>query len=1138
MPVPHSSKSRRSSPPSTIVTPARNGHKRTLSSNPGYSPTITSSGHQQKLNVVTRVAIEGKARRGQDGASIRMFLKITLPLDSVTPGSTIPLFSEENVKVLTSQVHPLDHNSVPFNFSSAVSPLLHNAARALNLPARSSENFSSAFGTAKSNATPLSNRSSKSSNTSGDAPLPIDVQYTGHILVSGYSISFVVPKVFLSPSRNEGTTDNEEGLSRTSFTTRRTSVGERSQAHFMAAIDLWVPFLCMPPRSPYLLSIPTPRCLHNHIKLRIFPPASTNTSASLASLSSMEDESSSWDLTSDPHVTRSVSSRPRANTYNSFADDESSEASTTGMSDSCAIQGTFPSAERIRVRWAKPMKTLNIPGIHADGRRRVGVEEVKGEMICTIRGKRTSASKPELEGVLMSVEYKGQCKGVWFPGVATLLGLDVSLEAKGSEISWAQGYSNQWAIQGGPGYTGCDNGSSDMYNRPNSRTSSFDSNGPQMGVPTSEQDSGPPQMRVSSTSSTSSLLRAPLPSQNIADLSFEGSSAIMPPTSLSPLGTMSSISSLPISSSSNPVQIRPPGSPITLHLNMNELQHPLNNIFTFTISGTVVVTARQTLARVNSLGSSHPFPVDKPLDLELITLPRYTVLAADSESTTITVRNEVDRASVEVFHPTGNIHTDAQARKTVLQTGGFTRCGEDGGRIALKIFEGFNVNGDIRERRLSRPRTPANNVATRGSSSAPISLFSIPSCAKRDGPPIISSVLANITALAHDGGIVPTDYAVRVCLKTPQLIGSEWLEFGMGYGSETAGTSQSYTAEKQYPKVHIICASLDGVPVQAEMTKPSTPDTAGSAAPFEELSKKAWISWGKVYVGTSAGGSIVIDYIVKERQTDPPDKGKKRASSDGMEMNIVLPTFFVSVARLEVVIDVMPGLEISSLRSNFHYHQPLPTGSRLLQYSLEEFSQPQLSLTICKTASRTGTPPSGVGWWFMLTWVLLSINFLWLYHIKLEMRQSAMTSSNYLSLRSTNIPFTMTTTFQENTATSRWFDDSCGETVMVEMSSISSPNASPTPTDDPPISEVTKPLPEWTPLRSQLRHTTEDTLIHTTSVSILENYGLIRLRDLFASSWSEQHKNVLMQVLEKVIDTMEVVWKIFEKVYHYPLDPP
>jgi hypothetical protein len=78
----------------------------------------------------------------------KFYWQITLPLDSVTPGSTIPLFpgssvvvhefhgadlwAEESVKILSSQVHPLDHNSVPYDFSSDLCPLLHHAARALN----------------------------------------------------------------------------------------------------------------------------------------------------------------------------------------------------------------------------------------------------------------------------------------------------------------------------------------------------------------------------------------------------------------------------------------------------------------------------------------------------------------------------------------------------------------------------------------------------------------------------------------------------------------------------------------------------------------------------------------------------------------------------------------------------------------------------------------------------------------------------------------------------------------------------------------------------------------------------------------------------------------------------------------------
>ncbi|EEB87821.1 hypothetical protein MPER_14673, partial [Moniliophthora perniciosa FA553] len=54
------------------------------------------------MNVVTRVAIEGKAKQGLDGAGVKMYLKLSVPLDNVSPGQTIQLFAEENVKILDS----------------------------------------------------------------------------------------------------------------------------------------------------------------------------------------------------------------------------------------------------------------------------------------------------------------------------------------------------------------------------------------------------------------------------------------------------------------------------------------------------------------------------------------------------------------------------------------------------------------------------------------------------------------------------------------------------------------------------------------------------------------------------------------------------------------------------------------------------------------------------------------------------------------------------------------------------------------------------------------------------------------------------------------------------------------------------
>ena len=73
--------SRPSSPPisSHTTTPARTKHLYPITSaqtSTTSSPTITAGGQQQKLNVVTRVAIEGWAKQGEDGAGIKMYLKV------------------------------------------------------------------------------------------------------------------------------------------------------------------------------------------------------------------------------------------------------------------------------------------------------------------------------------------------------------------------------------------------------------------------------------------------------------------------------------------------------------------------------------------------------------------------------------------------------------------------------------------------------------------------------------------------------------------------------------------------------------------------------------------------------------------------------------------------------------------------------------------------------------------------------------------------------------------------------------------------------------------------------------------------------------------------------------------------------
>ena len=106
------------SPSSIPATPVRSSVGRLTSATTSYSPTVTNGSQAQKLNVVTRVAIEGKTKKDPGGASVRMYLKvrsvllylhlwlisqISVPLDSphVSPGATIPLFPGGSVSVLS-----------------------------------------------------------------------------------------------------------------------------------------------------------------------------------------------------------------------------------------------------------------------------------------------------------------------------------------------------------------------------------------------------------------------------------------------------------------------------------------------------------------------------------------------------------------------------------------------------------------------------------------------------------------------------------------------------------------------------------------------------------------------------------------------------------------------------------------------------------------------------------------------------------------------------------------------------------------------------------------------------------------------------------------------------------------------------
>ncbi|TFY71875.1 hypothetical protein EVG20_g1125 [Dentipellis fragilis] len=1140
---------------SAYTSPRQNGTSSPPSSITG---TSTVSPQVQRMNIVTRIAIEGKAKRDEENVAIKMYLKLAIPADNINPGTAIPLFKEENVKIRDFDIHPLDNSSVPYNFSSSTSPLLHNAARALNLPARSHHSYLSLFG----HQPPIaSSRFAGSTSRSKESDIPrLDERYTGHILVSGYQVSYVLPKEFPPKLHPNGIPEEGDDVLRTPVLNgsrhRRSSMADKNVILFMVGISMVVPYLSKPPRAPWLLSIPTPRCLSNHLKLHIFPPNPTpSASSSFQSLSSgdTDAESPTWDMTADPHVTRTASSRrPSAYQYQHFADDESSDStSAPGFSDGVGIQGTFPSAERIRVRWAAPVRRVD-DGT-SDGRRRVGVTSARGEMACTVLG-RGRPHPGGAEGVYMHLEYKGVCKGVWFPGVATLLGMDIGLETKGCEVSWAPGHEPKWDIIGGTGYTGHEIGGAQQPQRID-RQSSFDM--PQLTVTSNSPSAGPsnlPPSRQNSSSSTASLLRAPLPNQNVPEYSFEESE----PTTPSEAGMSSMFSatdpesrgrSRASSLAETEPDIRPPSVPITLHLNINDLLLPNKNVFTFTIAGVVLITPRSPTSTAapqstspEAVASSDSEDASKEL---IVSLPRFRVLAADAEKIETTARNGIE-SKMEIMELYAS--ADPQARRAELARGSRAKVSSDGGRIALRLPSRFasptsylsarREDSDSSTRPPSRPRTPTDLHRLASTSALRDTLLTSVTRPRRDGPLMIPSVAASVTPLLSATSRLPDAYAVRVALPSPADTDDEWLEFGIAQSTSPGDAKQPSHGP---PRVEIASASLEGVPVKYETSAVVKPEqSAVSALALEEISGRDWINWVRVHVGTT-GGNVEIVYIVKQLPQDAePAKATKKGKQRLVEMSglpIILPTFSLPVGTLQVDMECPSGYEIASLHSNLAHQRSSMEGRRLLHYSLPKFFYTQMNLRLTSRAERQSWLPSSVSKLFrLLAYAAPIISSAIVFLLLLGVHNDVSRVQSVLAGCYNGVPHGSGTAGWADSAptitvTATVIDRNAGPGTEGQHRWPTSP-ADPTRAASVTVIDVTSPTPrEKHPAKPESQPARQAP--RAKEGTQLVPFGQYTFR------WPRMGFNISRQkTVDAIIDGFGTVWRVVRKMYHWPLDPP
>jgi hypothetical protein len=668
---------------------------------------------------------------------------------------------------------------------------------------------------------------------------------------------------------------------------------------FMAGAEIFVPFISRPPKAPYQvskfslvdqqqgnnshlqLSVPLPRCLSNHIKLRIMPPP----------MPPSGQEAPPWDLSSEPIVTYQPPHRPRVTPYEHLPDDEQSlsdeghSSSSTGTT--AGIRGNFPSTDRIRIRWAAPVDRYQGHGVLADGRRRLGVDVANGLLRCTIMG------QDEEGRAKLALDYEGTYNGLWFPGVATQLGMDIVLDAKGRSVAWDG--EGGWDVTGGTGLTGFDAGSVTKL-EPSARPTR------NWGI---RPYTTPNTTNRSSSHASESLLRTPMPNSSLLpDYSFE----TMPSPTESMLNSAASLhitSAKPLAVISNRAS---PLLPIGLHINIADLPPPPRNEFNFRIKGNIL------------LG-----PLENPEDdEETFILPIFRVVFAEKVKTEFVVTSEI-ADGVEVIMPQDRRHGGASPRRLLRK------------KSELRAQDGISVAFKSRSTPVKQPNFNAGGTPTRGKvdeSESPIlprrSLVRIESpvqVSRSSSSPSTTTglspipwVRAKVTMLpqseAHSYSVhftVPSVAASRgilsfgVCLPAI-LLGGKKASIDVVWATLN-GRSLPFEV---YPRVPLVEESNEGLEefektLQLIDFGSSDEEEQEKQAGLDNFSLRDLVSWIQVRLPEDeVSGNVEVNYLIGR---DPrPPTFKKRRSRDGLpETSVLLPCFHIGVGTYTVEMNAPLG---------------------------------------------------------------------------------------------------------------------------------------------------------------------------------------------------------------------------------------
>ena len=211
-------------------------------------------------------------------------------------------------------------------------------------------------------------------------------------------------------------------------------------------------------------------------------------------------------------------------------------------------------------------------------------------------------------------------------------------------------------------------------------------------------------------------------------------------------------------------------------------------------------------------------------------------------------------------------------------------------------------------------------------------------------------------------------------------------------------------------------------------------------------------------------------------------------------------------------------------QSNFHYYHGDNDSSRLLQYSLDPSEKSILTVKVSKTGAPRSPLLTLLKAAFVLTWISLVVAVVWMHQNNSRpLEEVAPVSISETWPESPTI--TITTTVHATTTTIKWRDDAPESmTPSISTSTNNSPSASSVLYTAPTSASTLAP--------------TEVAISVRPPLPFFDGFSLSSLSQAFNFSLSEKHVEAMKTAMAQAVHTLEIVWHLFRKVYHYPLDPP